>query len=284
MGLGRRRGRRNAKDAPAVLEPPAVVPQPPVAPALAAAVRRSALPRGEDMREAAREALRQLQAEDAARLAAEEEARWAMPSPCVFCGYSGLNGGQRDRATGEVTPWVWGTDRGPACSECWTDTHPYGGGSQIDDDDHRERVLRRLLGPAADGWTPGHLMDRTGGGFVWWWELPGAPASDTTRFGYITGEHVADMAARLEPPRPDFRLGPPCVTCGQSDRWIVEPGTSGSLDRTVYQMPARLVCSPCRLVDRDAPEIPLGDGVQPPPAPHPMDVDLLGWTTPGSTS
>lgn len=153
---------------------------------------------------------------EAARREAEaaEAARWLMPSPCVYCGFTGESA-MLEPETGKREPWTWRINWGVACAGCANDAFPYGyGGVARSDAEHRWHVARRLLGDAAAGWLMDHALPKVG--FKWWAETPDAATGN--RFSYVD---VAELRRRLtHVPGPDYQTAGRCPVCRATDRWL----------------------------------------------------------------
>lgn len=204
------------------------------------------------------------QEREAARREAEqaEARRLLMPSPCTYCGWAGESA-IRDPDTGKREPFVWTIPRwGVACSGCHNDVHPFGpDGPARDDAEHRWLVAARLIGEPARGWLMEYALPKIG--FRWWVETAGAVPG--ARFAYVD---VPGLTARLvHTDRPDYRPGPPCPLCGQTDRWVYERAhrevtnvrrseDSAEMVAVDVNVPESLRCSPCAVAGRrDAPRV-----------------------------
>jgi hypothetical protein len=202
---------------------------------------------------------------------ADEERRrneaLARGGPCRYCGTQEswewpspeVEGQTRDprpalpahAVHGAVGRWY----EGDVCSWCHVERR------SDPDADHRDRVIRGLLGDVTRFWYPRYLIQRTG--FRWFFEADDAEPGGPHRFAYVD---AAGLRARLAPPDPaptEFEIGDPCPRCGVADRWVTQEVVSNRGRPTVARGPrgeivdvrppeveTERVCYACRLVPR----------------------------------
>lgn len=160
----------------------------------------------------------QLAAEQAEAAAAEREAEAARldaaahGGPCRYCGCTLLS-----PAAGRPGKWIQDM-RGTSCSACDVDRRQFGDpeGVGLPDSEHRERVVRRLLGREVVQW---HAHGTVAGlvAFQWFAETHGAAPGEAARFAYLD---VPALLRALEPPAPPpLAVREPCARCGVAHLW-----------------------------------------------------------------
>jgi hypothetical protein len=226
---------------------------------------------GEALDRAVSRALRIAEAKravDAARKAeerrrAEEERREAafIGGPCAYCGVTrsavlhepDVRRGDRPGPPEERPFWTTSA-AGPCCAWCDDERR-----SDIDpsrvlpDEEHRDRVARRLVGPdLARHHLRGYLAEKVG--FRWWHEAPG-PGTTRPRLRRFTHLDPAKLrdAARVSESSGSYGSGEPCPRCGCAHMWVTvrepyERRVSGS-DQTYTAYDERRRCMGCAWAD-----------------------------------
>ncbi|MEU2986235.1 hypothetical protein ABZ647_17725 [Micromonospora aurantiaca] len=181
---------------------------------------------------------------------ATEQARYS-GGPCAYCGVQWS--AERD-ARGGVRPRWHQVTAGPCCAICDEDRHPLGGSIPLTDEQHRERVVRRLVGEdVARRWWGSHILK--GADFKWWHETP--DASPGERFAYVDVGQLQAALTPDSPGEPGYTSGEPCSHCGCAHMWVLhpervavmthDPVTGNPLTKPRrYTVPAAWVCHGCR--------------------------------------
>lgn len=201
--------------------------------------------------ELARQAATAAAADDASRRAAALAAA-TTGGPCAYCGTAGsvaYNGDEDGGWIGERPYWAR-SPFGPVCGDCQADRCPIGL-IPIDDVSHRGYVAIQLLG-LQRRWQPAQMGRRVAGVFRWWVEIeprPPSPTTTTPRWSFVDRDA---LRAAIAPPPPPWRHGIACSRCGETDKWIYEPGSAEQIRDdagwTTIEHVSVVACGGCRWV------------------------------------
>jgi hypothetical protein len=162
--------------------------------------------------------VREHEARERRQAEATRLAREVTGGPCVYCGTT-LSAYREPGRRGTVRG-VWFTaPGGKACSACDLERRGgrYADAPLLPPEQHRARVLYRLLPELDRRWLPQHAVPRSG--FRWWHETPGArpaPPPGDQRFAYLD---LDALRAALAPAPAPLETREPCLRCGLADRW-----------------------------------------------------------------
>ena len=172
--------------------------------------------------------VREHEAAERQRAEAARLAREARGGPCVYCGAT-LSAYRESGRRGTVRG-VWFTaPGGKACSACDLERRGgrYADAPLLPPEQHRARVLYRLLPELDRRWLPEHAVPRSR--FRWWHETPGArpaPPPGDQRFAYLD---LDALRSALAPAPAQLATREPCPRCGLPDRWRSRQVERGSV-------------------------------------------------------